>query len=190
MDRKKLQSVIESLLFVSGEPVRVQKLAKIAGVSKNEAEAAVGGLAEKYSEKSGLRIVKKGDSFQLATSPENDEFVSRLVSGELHSELSKSALETLSIVAYRGPVTRSQIEMIRGVDSSFVLRSLLLRSLVERKETSDVRGYIYEISFDFLKNLGLEKIEQLPSWDKLSRNEKVEELISEDQAEETKEKDA
>lgn len=178
MELMKLKSVIESLLFISGEPIRTSRLAKICNIPKNDIEAAIRELERNYErEKRGLMIISKEDSVQLATRPENQEFVNQLVSGELGAELSRSALETLSIVAYRGPIPRVQIEAIRGVNCSYVLRSLLLRGLIERKEVADIRGYLYEISFSFLKNLGIGSIKDLPEWDKLSKNEKVIELL-------------
>lgn len=178
MELMKLKSVIESLLFISGEPIRTPRLAKICNIPKNDIEAAIQELEQDYEqEKRGLMIISKEDSIQLATRPENQEFVNQMVSGELGAELSRSALETLSIVAYRGPIPRVQIEAIRGVNCSYVLRSLLLRGLVDRKEVADIRGYLYEISFSFLKNLGIGNVKDLPEWEKLSKNEKVTELL-------------
>jgi segregation and condensation protein B len=181
MDKQKLKSVIESLLFVSGEPVKMQKLAKICEVAKNEVETAIDELSGELGANRGLRIIRKGDLVQLATSSENAEYANRLVKSEMNSELSRSALETLSIVAFRGPITRIQIESIRGVNCSYVLRNLLLRGIIERKETTDIRGYLYEISFDFLKNLGIQSVKELPDWEELSKNEKVAELLSVDE---------
>lgn len=178
MEKNRLKSVLESLLFVSGEPVTVQKLAKICQITKNEAEEALAELEKEHQEGRGLRVLSKEGSYQLASSPQNTQFVNQLVSGELNADLSRSSIETLSIVAYRGPITRAQIEAIRGVNSSYILRSLLMRGLVERKETRDIRGYIYEISFDFLKYLGIQKASELPDWEALSKNEKVSELFS------------
>lgn len=177
MEKKKLKSVLESLLFVSGEPVKTQKLAKICKVSKNEAQEALMEMDKEYGENRGLRIISKGDSRQLVSSPENAPYANQLVSGELRSELSKPALETLAIVAYRGPVTRAQIEVLRGVNCSYTLRSLLMRGLVERKETSDIRGFLYEISFDFLKYMGIQKASGLPDWEALSKNEKIDAFL-------------
>ncbi len=178
MDKNKLASIIESLLFVSGEPIRVSRLAKIAGVGKNEVEESLSLINCGYNEQSkGLRIIKKDDSVQLGTNPENADCVGRLVTGEMNAELSKAALETLAIIAYRGPVTRAHMEAIRGVNCSYVLRSLLMRGLVERRETADIRGYLYRISFDFLKALGLQEAKELPEWENLSKNDKIEELL-------------
>jgi segregation and condensation protein B len=180
MDPQKMQSIIESLLFVSGEPMKFSRIAKICNIPKSDVTSYVENLNEKYKkEEGGLIIVQKEDSVQLATNPDNIEYVSQLVSGEMTADISRSALEVVSIVAYRGPITRSQIEAVRGVNCSYVLRSLLIRGLVERKETADIRGYLYEISFDFLKSLGLSSAKEMPDWEELSKNEKVEELLVE-----------
>lgn len=176
----KLKSVLESLLFVSGEPLKLVKIAKICDVPKSEISAGIDDLNDDYrNSERGFAIIRKDDSVQLATNPENSQIVSQLVSGELGSELSKSALEVLSIVAYRGPITRVQIETIRGVNCSYVLRTLLIKGLIERKETADTRGFLYEISFDFLKSMGVTSAVDLPDWKELSKNEKVEGLLSE-----------
>jgi len=178
MEQNKLKSILESLLFVSGEPIGAQRLAKICEITKNEAEQALAELEKDFQGDRGLRVLTKDGLYQLASSPENCQYVSRLVSGELNAELSRSSIETLAIVAYKGPATRAQIETVRGVNSSYVLRSLLMRGLIERKETADIRGYVYEISFDFLKQLGIKKVSELPDWETLSRDKKISEAIS------------
>ncbi len=187
MERNKLKSILESLLFVSGEPVKLAKLVRICQVEKKEIKDALAEInnAENKSER-GLKIIKNGDSVQLGTDPENADFVAQLVSGEMNADLSKSALETLSIIAYRGPITRVQVEAIRGVNCSYVLRSLLVRGLVQRKETTDIRGFLYEISFEFLKMLGIQNPEKLPDWEVLSKNEKIKEVLEMSQKEEEK----
>jgi segregation and condensation protein B len=178
--QNKLKSVLESLLFVSGEPLKLAKIANICKVSKNDVATEIEALNDDYkNSERGFAIIRKDDCVQLATNPENSQMVSQLVSGELGAELSRSALEVLSIVAYRGPITRAQIETIRGVNCSYVLRTLLIKGLIERKETADIRGFLYEISFDFLKSLGVTSVKDLPDWEELSKNEKVEELLSE-----------
>lgn len=180
MDSQRLQSMIESLLFVSGEPIKLAKLAKICEASKESVVREIENLNQAYKkEDRGIMIIQKADSIQFATNPQNSEFVNQLVSGELNAELSRPALEVLSIIAYRSPITRLQIEAIRGVNCSYVLRNLLIKGLVERKETADIRGYLYEISFDFLKSLGITKINDLPEWESLSKNEKINELMNE-----------
>jgi segregation and condensation protein B len=177
-EKNSLKSSIESLLFVSGEPMKLAKIAKICEVSKEDVAQEIEALNASYANnKSGFFVVRKDDSIQLATNPTSSEIVSRLVSGELQSDLSRSALEVLAIVAYRGPITRVQIDTVRGVNCSYVLRGLMIKGLVERKETADIRGYLYEISFDFLKSLGIANVQDLPDWESLSKNEKIKDLL-------------
>jgi len=179
MDTNKLKSVLESLLFVSGEPVKISKLAKICGVSENKVETAVEDLCKDYEEgKRGLIVIKEKNFIQLASSPSNVSFTSQLVKSEFSADPSQAALEVLSVIAYRGPVSRVQIETIRGVNCSYILRSLLLKGLVERKESKKERGYLYSVSFDFLKSLGLKSVEELPDWRELSRSDKIDKLLS------------
>jgi segregation and condensation protein B len=174
MDPEKLKSIIESILFVSGEPLALIKLAKVADATEAEVEVAISGLSEDYAKGRGLRIIKIKDTIQMASNPDNAELVGELVKSEIQENLSQAALEVLSIVAYRGPITRAEIEAIRGVNSSFTLRALLIRGLLDRTENiKDNRRYLYNISFDFLKKLGMDSVEKLPDWETL--NKKIEE---------------
>ncbi len=174
MNQKKLKSIIESLLFVSGEPVKIDKIAKIIGMPEAEVENAIVSLNEDYVQDRGLIVVKIKDTIQLATSSENAPFVSELVKSEIQENLSQAALEVLSIVAYRGPISRAEIEAIRGVNCTFTLRALLIRGLLERTENiKDNRRYLYNISLDFLKKLGMGSVEKLPDWETLSKKNEV-----------------
>jgi segregation and condensation protein B len=180
MEVSQLKSILESLLFVSGEPIKISKLSKICGAKKDDILTALDELNQYYQgNERGFAILQKEDNAQLVTNPSNAEYVSQLVSNEINSDLTRSALEVLSIIAYREPITRVQIEAIRGVNCSYVLRNLLLKGLVERTENQDIRGYLYETSFDFLKTLGISSAKKLPDWEKLSQNEKIEELLVE-----------
>jgi len=125
-------------------------------------------------------LLQKGEEIQLATNPENVGFVEQLVKNELADSLSTAALEVVSIIAYRGPITKTEIEMIRGVNCSYTLRNLGLRGLIERSDNPrDNRGYVYSISFDFLKKLGIEGVEKLPEYDILSKDERMSSILSE-----------
>lgn len=180
MEPEKLKSIIESLLFASGEPVKIGKITKILKLPQAEVENAVLMLAGDYvGQKRGITILKKEDEVQLATHPDNAEFVSELVKSELQEMLSPAALEVLSITAYRGPVTRSDIELIRGVNCSYTLRNLLMRGLVERVDNpKDGRGYLYQISFEFLKKLGMESASKLPDFETLSQDTRIDSIIT------------
>lgn len=177
MELEKIQSIIESILFVSGEPIKKNKLAKIlSGQAKaEEVEKALAGLSEKYAGTgSGLMLLKKGEEVQLVSNPENASFVESLVKSELQDSLSNAGLEVVSIIAYRGPISRIEIEAIRGVNCSYTLRNLLLRGLIERNDNPrDGRGYVYSISFDFLKKLGIDDVKKMPEYATLSVDERI-----------------
>lgn len=159
-----LKSIIESILLIHGDPVSAGFLAKVTKKKTEEVLAVLEELKGEYETK-GLRILKKDDEYQFGTAPENAEILDQMIKSEFSEELSKAALETLTIVAYKGPLTRIDIEHVRGVNSSFILRNLLMRGLVERIENPrDARSYIYRVSFDTLKYLGLEKVEDLPDF--------------------------
>lgn len=178
MELDKLKSAVESILFISGEPVEMARIAKITGAKKAEVENAIIALQSEYAAGRGMIIVKKEDAGQMATAPDNAEIVSEMVKSGIQEGLSKAALEVLSIVAYRGPISRINIEAIRGVNCSFTVRALLLRGLLERVDNpNDSRSYLYKISFEFLKKLGLESIEKLPDFESLSQDSRIESII-------------
>lgn len=160
------KSVIESLLFIHGEPLSFKKIAKTLDLDVEEVKKGAQELKLRYEEKEvGLRIIEKGEEIQLVTAPENALYVQKLIQTDIRQDLTNVSLETLAIIAYRGPMSRSEIEDIRGIDSSFLLRRLLIRGLVERTEhPQDRRIYLYQITFNFLKSLGLQKIEDLPNY--------------------------
>lgn len=180
MELENLKSIIESILFLSGEPLKLSKISRITGASKTESESALLSLQNDYAlGKRGLVILKKEDEFQMATNSENASYLDQLVKSEMQEALSRAALEILSIVAYRGPITRSEIESIRGVNSSYTIRSLMLRGLMERIENpNDSRGYLYKISFDFLKKMGIDSVEKLPDYEILSKDERIESVLN------------
>jgi segregation and condensation protein B len=109
---------------------------------------------------------------QLVASAYSVEPVKKLIKSDFEEDLSQAALETLAIIAYRGPVSRAAVENLRGVNCSFILQSLAIRGLVEKKNNpEDGRSYIYNVTFDFLKHLGLGRLEDLPKFEELKKNE-------------------
>lgn len=167
---------MESLLFISGEALTFARLAKILGISEAKVMAHVQELSEKYmrDEESGLLLMTKDNKVMLATKPDNAEYVEALTKSSLQENLSKAGLEVLAIVAYKAPITRSEIETIRGVNCSFTLRNLLLRDLVERRgNPEDARGYVYFPTFRFLQSLGIESLEALPDYQTLAKDERL-----------------
>jgi len=171
MDERNNNTVaaLEALFFYYGEPLDVKKISKLLGIKEGECDTLLEELILKLrsDEKSGLALIKHGDFFQLATKPNLAWLGQKLIQEEFKEELTPAALETLSIIAYLGPVPRSTVDYVRGVNSSFILRSLLVRGLVTRETQAERRNtFEYKVSFDFLKHLGLQKIEDLPEYEK------------------------
>jgi segregation and condensation protein B len=178
MEIEKLKSIIESILFVCGEPVKISKIIKAVELPKPEVENALMMLRNDYAKMRGLSLIIDKDIVQMVSNAENSQYVSVFVKGEMQDNLSQAALEVLSIIAYKGPIGRAGIEMIRGVNSSYTLRSLLMRGLIEREENpDDSRAYVYRVSFDFLRKLGLDSIDQLPDWNDLSQDKRIENIL-------------
>lgn len=171
-----LTSIIESLLFVRCEPVSISELADSTGQTEEEVATALQTLEEEYISR-GLQLVRVGEQVQLGSNPAHTPFVEKMLKHKFTEELSRSAMETLAVVAYKGPLSRPQIEFIRGVNSSFTLHNLLMRGLVERVENAkDARSYLYRVSGDFLKHLGLAKMEDLPQFEEFQK--KAAEILS------------
>ena len=164
---------IESILFIHGEPMAERVLANVLGVSKKETTAGLEELGKRL-EGRGLMLVEKEGEWQLVTHPDHAPFVEALLKDQHAEELSRAALETMAVVAYKGPMTRAEIEYIRGVNSSFSLRTLLLRGLVERVENEeDSRSFLYRASFDFLRYLGLARLSDLPEYEALQKSTEI-----------------
>lgn len=180
MKKERIKSIIESILFVKGNPVSIIQLAKNIKVNKQEIEKIVVDIVKDYAQnKRGLTIIEKDAKIQMVTNPDNADYIEKIMKKDLQNSLSKTALEALSIVAYRGPVSRPEIDAIRGVNSSFILRNLLMRGLIIKKtKSTNQRSYLYEISFEFLKKIGVNNIKKLPDYEKLSTDERVESIIN------------
>lgn len=171
---------MESLLFLSGEPIGIERLAQAAEATEEEVEEALAALEEVYQAPNrGLSLVRRGGEAQLATRPENASVLESLAKSALQDALSKAALEVLAVVAYRGPISRVEIEAIRGVNCSVTLRNLLMRELIERTDNpNDARGYLYVVSFPFLRELGLGNAGELPDYEALRKDERLEAVTS------------
>lgn len=173
---KNITAKVEALLFVYGEELEVKKIAKMLSksgekVSETEVKGAISELQKKYSESGGLNLLfsdsPAGQKVQLVTKPEFASLMEDFIKDEFKEDLTPASLETLSLIAYLGPVSRAQIDYYRGVNSSFILRNLLMRGLVERyNDPQRANVYFYRASFDLLKYLGISKIEDLPEYDK------------------------
>ncbi len=154
---------VESLLFVADAPVSVGRLAEALEVTAGQVERALADLEAAYAER-GLRLQRAGSRVQLITAPDTAPFVERFLGLEARTRLSRAALETLAIVAYRQPITRPEIEAIRGVNSDSVLRTLLGVGLIEEVGRAPTVGrpILYGTTFEFLQHFGLRGLDELP----------------------------
>jgi segregation and condensation protein B len=159
-----LTAFYEALLFIAERPLASAELAELSGVPRAEAESALARLEEELSEQGrGLRLQHMNGAWQLATAPEVGERLAAYAARE-EARLTPAALEALAVVAYRQPCTRSEVDRVRGVDSDYVLRSLLHRRLVVEVGRRDTPGrpILYGTTFAFLERFGLTSLEELP----------------------------
>ena len=160
---------IEAILFWKGEPISIKKLAEILKVKEEEIKNAIFNLKRSLEDR-GIVLLETGHEVTLGTAPEYSSLIENLQKEELNKELSKASLETLSIVLYKNGATRAEIDYIRGVNSTFTLRALAVRGLVERiLDPKDARRYLYRPSFDLLSYMGIKSIEELPDYGEINK---------------------
>ncbi len=159
-----LDTQIESLLFWKGEPMKIKKLAEILSKSEEEIKVGLQDLEQKIAGR-GVQLIRNDDEVMLGTSADMGPIIEGLIKEDLVRDLGKAGLETLSIVLYRGPIARRDIDYIRGVNSNFILRNLLVRGLVEKvQHPEDQRAFLYKPTFQLLSHLGISTIEELPEY--------------------------
>lgn len=163
-----LNRKIEAILFIVGEPIELKKIADLLETSEEEIKKAILEIENDYQEnKRGLMIANFDNKIQLTTASDLSEIIEKFLQKVLKEDLTPATVETLSIIAYKGPITRAEIDNIRGVNSSYILRNLLIRGLIDREiDIHKANTFIYRISFDFLRKMGLSKIEDLPEYEK------------------------
>ncbi len=160
-----LEHKLEAALFYKGEPESRRVLAKLLGVSMDEFDEVVVRLGNSL-ENRGIRLLKVEDQLELVTAPETSEVVTAMRKEELVRDLGKAGSETLAVVLYRGPVSRADIDYIRGVNSAFILRNLQVRGLVKRiQNPSNARSFLYEATPELLKHLGIATVGELPNYE-------------------------
>ncbi len=173
-----LKSKIESLLFISAKPMSVKQLADLINKSTEEINQGGQELIEDYKDKKhGMRIIKNSDKYQMVSSPENVGVVKNYIKDETTGELSRPSLETLTIIAYRGPVSKFDLDRIRGVNCALILRNLLLRGLIESKFDKKKKELYYNISFDFLRFLGANDVKNLPDYERLHKDDTLDRVL-------------
>ncbi|HLD28329.1 MAG TPA: SMC-Scp complex subunit ScpB [Patescibacteria group bacterium] len=173
-----IKNTTESLLFISHKSLSQKEIAKLVGCKIEEAISSLVKLEVEYRERDGgVKFLKIEDKYQLATSDDSSEVIKKFIRSEITGELTKPSLETLTIIAYRGPISKAELELIRGVNCSLILRNLLIRGLIDAKEDKTKLAIYYNITFDFLKFLGLSSVGDLPDFKKLNRNNNLDKLL-------------
>jgi len=159
-----LEQKIEAILFFKGEPVSRKRLSEFLGVGQNEINESIEKLKSSL-ESRGIVLQEKDNEITLGTAPEFSGLIENLQKEELNKELSKAAFETLSIILYKNGASRAEIDYVRGVNSSFTLRALSVRGLIEKVlDPNDNRKYLYKPSLETLSFMGLKSIDELPEY--------------------------
>lgn len=162
------KSKIESILFVASKPLAVKKIAAALKISEKETLAALENLRAKHNHaESGITVLKNGDEWQMAASSDNKDVSENFLKAEVSGELTRPQLETLTVVSYCGPITKPELEQIRGVNCSLILRNLMLRGLIKENEDSGALLPSYQVTMDYLRHLGLNSLTELPNYAEL-----------------------
>ena len=175
-EEKNIKNIIESILLVAEKPVNIKELATVCNAHIAIIQKATQDLTKDYKDR-GIKLIRKGDLYHIVSDPENAEYVAKYLNDDLRGDLSRAALETLAIITYKQPITRMEVEDVRGVNSDYVVRNLMIRGLIEevgRKEALG-RPILYGTTMEFLQFFGLENEDQLPSVDNITAPEKKEE---------------
>ncbi|EKD67398.1 MAG: Segregation and condensation protein B [uncultured bacterium] len=173
-----LLSKLESILFVASKPLTIAQLAKSLDTSKEHIDEALDTLVMKYNrDDSGIHVLREAESVQMATNPENLSAIEGFIKDEVSGELTKAQLETLTVIAYRSPVTRADLEQIRGVNCAVILRNLMMRGLVESYDSSEEILPTYILTMDALAALGISETNQLPQYETLHQHEHIEHVL-------------
>ena len=185
MNHQELKSNIESLLFIANRPIDKKEIARNVGQRVKDLEGIFNELVEEYKKPDrGINIINNGQSLQMVTNPQNSEYVQKFLKTEVCQELTPASLETLSIIAYRGPLAKTDLEKIRGISCSIILRHLLIKGLITEKIVNkafakeskiqtnenqiDSDDNIYSVSLDFIKHLGINDVQELPDYERLN----------------------
>lgn len=172
------QAKIEAILLLSARPVSFHKLGKILNMKESQIETEIKELKNiRNIDISGIHVIVANGAVELGTNPNFSDILSSMSKEETESELTRPQLETLTIVAYRGPMTKPEIEYIRGVNCSVILRNLLMRGLILEREDETRMQNVFTLSTEMLRHLGLHGVEELPDYESLHHNAKISQML-------------
>ena len=176
MDMEELQRIIEAILFAAGESVDVARMAATLEVDEGDICAAADALADKLSfDRRGIRVIRLEKAYQMVSSGEMADYVTKTLETRRPPKLSASQLEALTIIAYYQPATKALVEQIRGVDSSYSVSALLNKKLIEEAGRLNVPGrpIQYKTTPDFLRTFGLRSLDELPAIDRIDLGQQL-----------------
>ena len=182
MERNELQRIIEAILFAAGERVELSRLASTLETDPAEIAAATEELADRLAfDRRGIRILHLEEGYQMVSSGEMADYITKALETRKPPKLSASQLETLTIVAYYQPATKALVEQIRGVDSAYSISALLNKKLIVESGRLNVPGrpILYRTTPDFLRTFGISSLEELPPIEKINFGEPVQEIAEE-----------
>ncbi|MBI5733790.1 MAG: SMC-Scp complex subunit ScpB [Candidatus Kerfeldbacteria bacterium] len=176
-----LSAELESLLLAVSKPVAYKRLAEVLAINPAEVESALQNLQQTYKQNhSGFSLILNHQEAALVTNPELSQLVEKFVTQEEQGELTKPQLEALTVIAYRGPITKLELEQIRGVNCSLILRNLQIRGLVEELGEGTINPR-YQLTTDCLRFLGINTVRELPNYETLSSHEIIQQAIKQTQ---------
>ncbi|MFA6131833.1 MAG: SMC-Scp complex subunit ScpB [Patescibacteria group bacterium] len=175
-----LTTTLEAILFAAAKPLDIKTLAKALNTNQETLREAIEELKNlRNVESSGIHFLEQEGKLQLATNPAAAEAVKIFAKEDMGGELTRPSLETLTIIAYRGPMTKPEIEQIRGINCTLILRNLLMRGLIEEKDDSTKLQSVYSVSLDFLRHLGVKNVSELPEFENFNNNPQIDQMIRE-----------
>ena len=175
-----IKSKIESLLFISAKPMTVKQLANLIKSEAKEIQVAGDELIEDYKAKlGGIQVIKEGVKYQMVSAPTNARLIQGFIKDETTGELTRPSLEALTIIAYRGPISKINLDRIRGVNCALILRNLLLRGLIEAKNDKKKNETYYTVNIDFIRFLGINDIKDLPEYERLHQDDTLDKMLKE-----------
>jgi segregation and condensation protein B len=165
-----LASQLESILFVASKPLAVSKMAKVVQADEATVHTALQELKVRYSgPEAGIVLLENGSDWQMVSNPDNTAVTEKFVKAEISGELTKAQLETLTVISYCGPITKPELEQLRGVNCSLILRNLMMRGLVKENEGDGLLP-TFEVTMDYVRHLGLSSITELPDYAELHQH--------------------
>ncbi|HLC70103.1 MAG TPA: SMC-Scp complex subunit ScpB [Patescibacteria group bacterium] len=169
-----LISNLETILFVASKPLSLKKLVKTLNTEEGKVIGVLQSLVQKHNQpESGLKILENNGEWQMVSNPDNRVVAEGFLKAEISGELTRPQLETLTVISYCGPITKPELEQIRGVNCSLIIRNLMMRGLVKESEDPAALLPTYEVTMEYLRHIGLASLNELPNYDKLHQHENV-----------------